>query len=291
MTDKIREVADGILAAMRHADPRPWDNRTRNRRLLGNGETRPTGKRKNRHRRKTSDQIKALCKLGWPAGRIAKLSEQAATTIIAKGREYDRDAEVARARLQEIDDDPTALVQGDELKARLDKLTARPQRGEEGRTDGAGGKKETPSVPLARPSGAHIDLKPQNRGDDDMKEYSRKPNARLAARKELGAQAKEGIDYRLVSHGGGIRPQRWGWERIGTLPRRKAGAAAVKMGTLKALLARKGGVTLVEIGQDTGWLTHTAKARICELRKAGAMIETIKASGKETKYRATVAQR
>lgn len=255
MTDKIREVADGILAAMRHADPRPGDNRPGNKRSLGNADARPTGKRRNRPRRKTSEQVKALRKLGWPVRRIAALSEEAATTIIAKGREYDREAEVARARLQEIADDPSALIKGDKLKARLDKLK----------------------------------VNPQNEGADDMNTYSHKSNARRAARAELGAKATEGVDYRLIPRNGGFTVPhagcRWGWQRLS----RKTGDTGAKEGTLKALLARKGGATVREICEDTGWLPHTARARISGLRKAGVKVERFKTvaigRGQETKYR------
>jgi hypothetical protein len=195
-----------------------------------------------RRRRKTPVQIKALKMLGWPKRRIAALSEEAATTIIAKGGRYElRTHERLLAR-----GSPSAKP--------------RPERPRQG-----------------------LEINPQKRGDDDMKTFSHKSNARRAARAELGAKATEGVDYRLVSHGGGIGPQAWAWKIIGPLPRKARGSGA-KESTLKALLARKGGATVGEICEDTGWLPHSARARICGLRKAGATIKTIRASGKEAKY-------
>ena len=272
MTDKIREVADGILAAMRHADPRPGDNRPDNRRPLGNGEQRQVGKRRNRHRRKTSEQVKMLRRLGWPARRITALSEEAATTIIAKGTLY------------ELRTHERLLAHG---FPSTKPQTERPQPREERRTGGAGGKKETLSVPLARPSGARrrdlpgLEVNPQNEGADDMNTYSHKSNARRAARAELGAQATERVDYRLVQCG----EDGWGWSRR-QLPPRKARSAGDKESRLKALLVRKGGATVEEICQDTGWLPHSARARISGLRKAGVKVERFKdVDGLGTAYR------
>ena len=120
-----------------------------------------------------------------------------------------------------------------------------------------------------------------------MKRYSHKSNARRAARAELGAQAIEGVDYRLVPvplRGGG----KWGWERT----TRHLQPASDKESRLKALLARKGGATVEEICEDTGWLPHSARARISGLRKAGVNIVRFKSAalargtrGQETKYR------
>ncbi len=38
------------------------------------------------------------------------------------GKEDERDAEIARTRLKEIREDPSLLIEGDELKVQLDEL-------------------------------------------------------------------------------------------------------------------------------------------------------------------------
>ena len=83
----VAEQAAGILNAMRYADPRPWDTPPR-KRPLGTDAPRPTGKR--RQRRKSSLQVKALKRLGYPSYRISKISEEEATTIIRRGEPYER---------------------------------------------------------------------------------------------------------------------------------------------------------------------------------------------------------
>lgn len=52
-----------------------------------------------------------------------------------------------------------------------------------------------------------------------------------------------------------------------------------------ALLKRPDGATVAEIMEVTGWLPHTTRARISNLRKAGAEIVTSKLPGADRVYR------
>lgn len=121
-----------------------------------------------------------------------------------------------------------------------------------------------------------------------MKYHSVKSNARRAARKEIGSDAREGIDFELVAGPGGHAwrklPQRKprpakrrrpvGPRKIPKVGRPVRRPSAVKakpddtsgpgawLDRLCAMLARAQGATAAEVGAAFGWLEHTSRARI-----------------------------
>lgn len=70
--------------------------------------------------------------------------------------------------------------------------------------------------------------------------------------------------------------------------RRPSGnAAASKKAKLKALLARARGATLEQLQKELGWQSHTVRAAISGLRKAGHTIELEETKGRKA-YRLSV---
>lgn len=134
--------------------------------------------------------------------------------------------------------------------------------------------------------------------------YSSKSNAKRGAVKDLGAHALQGVDYRIVKHGG-----RWTWETGGG----KTGAASANMtlkkkparkiapkpkaistprkGTKQALLVemlrRSEGVTIGQIVEATGWRRHTVRGAISGAvkKKLGLTVTSEKTEDGERVYR------
>lgn len=70
-------------------------------------------------------------------------------------------------------------------------------------------------------------------------------------------------------------------------PKKRRATASQPRGTksagLIALLRRERGASLAEITSNTGWLSHTARARLTELRKQGLAVQKMK-SADGTRY-------
>ena len=58
-----------------------------------------------------------------------------------------------------------------------------------------------------------------------------------------------------------------------------------KIATLRKLLARRTGTTVVQIQKQLGWQPHTIRAAISRLRSSGVTVE-LDRSGRVTRYRA-----
>lgn len=72
-------------------------------------------------------------------------------------------------------------------------------------------------------------------------------------------------------------------------PRSKT-SATTKKARLISLLSRRTGADTASISKKFGWQSHTTRAALSRLRKAGYQISGIKqAKGKPTKYRITSA--
>ncbi len=134
--------------------------------------------------------------------------------------------------------------------------------------------------------------------------YSSKSNAKRAAVKDLGAHALEGVDYRMVKHGG-----QWTWETGGgeadatpenkppeEKPAKKTNSkpkptGAPREGTKQALLVdmlrRPEGATIDQIVESTGWQRHTARGAISGAvkKKLGLDVTSEKTEGGERVYR------
>lgn len=139
--------------------------------------------------------------------------------------------------------------------------------------------------------------------------YTIKSNAKRAAVKNLGAHALEGVDYRLVKHGG-----QWTWKAGGgksnaapspanKTPKRKPAkktnseskpapkvTSAPRKGTKQALLVgmlrRPEGATIGQIVKATGWQRHTARGAISGAvkKKLGLAVTSEKTEGGERTY-------
>jgi len=66
-------------------------------------------------------------------------------------------------------------------------------------------------------------------------------------------------------------------------------AKTTKLGLVRELLERRGGASLGQLCQATGWQEHSVRAAMSGLRKAGLAIERTapKAEGEEARYRIT----
>lgn len=150
--------------------------------------------------------------------------------------------------------------------------------------------------------------------ESTMKTYSSKSNAKRAALKTLGAEAREGRDFNLSpTHDGA-----WIWGPI-TKEATEAAAEEAGEGAGKAdsgrsenaageaesgahrrprgrgeaaekaleLMRRPEGATVAELQEATGWLAHTARARISNFgKKEGIRISAEKEERRGRVYRA-----
>jgi hypothetical protein len=73
-----------------------------------------------------------------------------------------------------------------------------------------------------------------------------------------------------------------------TVPAPAAGRAGTKQAQVVDLLKRKGGATLNDIVEATGWLPHTSRAALTGLRKKGHVINSEKVEG-VTRYQIATA--
>lgn len=61
--------------------------------------------------------------------------------------------------------------------------------------------------------------------------------------------------------------------------------APTKTERLIAMLMTQTGASITEISEAFGWLPHTTRAALSGLRKAGHLVERIKAPGEASRYR------
>ncbi|KAA9008746.1 DUF3489 domain-containing protein [Histidinibacterium aquaticum] len=65
-------------------------------------------------------------------------------------------------------------------------------------------------------------------------------------------------------------------------------ARQTKAQMIRGMLSRKEGATLAALCKATGWQTHSARAAISSLRKAGFVIERAQpATGRDARYKIT----
>lgn len=106
-----------------------------------------------------------------------------------------------------------------------------------------------------------------------MKPYSNPSNCRRGARKQLGKNAKDGVDFLIMRSGGG-----WRWQQMKKPKPAKARAKAKRptngaeprqavvagpwLDQLKDMLTNPDGVTAAQVAKKFDWQEHTARARI-----------------------------
>jgi hypothetical protein len=136
------------------------------------------------------------------------------------------------------------------------------------------------------------------------KTYSSRSNVKRAAIAELGSDAVEGVDYRLVETDG-----RWGWtndmsreepptDAAGLEQDVKAAEAGfattkhprregTKQARLIAMLKTPEGATIPDIVAEFGWLPHTARGAIAGTlkKKLGLTVVSEKVDGRGRVYR------